>query len=162
MRAARTVLRQAQTESLAPLQGGLTLPAMMLAAMACEDILKAVVVAKRQPRIGGLPQGGHDLEELARSAGIPATGDEVAALKAGKDLIMYAGRYPTGVTANATPGGFAVAPNPLWGAYEQIFLRCGEELGALGWTPELGPPDSAKGRAELERRIAVHGDPPCR
>jgi hypothetical protein len=107
----------------------------MLASMACEDALKALILARRPIVQAGVERTAlpdelrsHDLEELAALAELAAaTAEERDVLAAGRNFIEYAGRYPTALKAEIQPSGAMVAPNVMLPACRNILMRCVEE-----------------------------------
>lgn len=133
LRSARTLWRPASKEFVTSGDGYTVADqAFMLAAMACEVALKALIVA-RQPALasttpGKLPDDlkGHDLEELAgRAKYVPADDHGRQAIKHGRFFIEIAGRYPTGIVAESTPANM-MRTAQLFPAYEAIVLACVE------------------------------------
>jgi hypothetical protein len=133
LRAARTLWQPASKEFLSSGNGYTVADqAFMLAAMACEAALKALIAA-RQPALasttpGKLPDDlkGHDLEELAGRATYVAADDHGRqAIKYGRFFIEIVGRYPTGTVAENTPANM-MRTAQLFPAYEAIALACVE------------------------------------
>ncbi len=181
LRSARAVLRQwnLDFEEMAPRMGHgfvyrspVAVPAIMLAAMGCENGLKAVIVAKTWPHGGTTPLPAklpdnlttHDLTVLVARAKIAVVGlAEDAAIKEGCNFIEYAGRYPTMKSAEQTHAWYHHQAPILLAAYTEIFLRCGEETAKISATTPAavsdfglsGPAEeAAKVRAALEETLA--------
>jgi|HubBroStandDraft_6_1064221.scaffolds.fasta_scaffold513620_1 hypothetical protein len=161
IRASRAVMRQLDLDSaaiMASQPGGppithrspVAAQAMMLAAMACEDALKALMLAKDPKLVGAttyelpnLMKGAHDLCELAtRALYIPADDDQRAALKEGGFFITWVGRYPTMTAAEDNPAGFQFHAPSLHAAYEAIFMSCADQVARLTRDPQHGQPDA--------------------
>jgi hypothetical protein len=102
-------------------------PAYMLAAMAVECALKAVIAAKQRVTIGGkLSHKRHNLEELARAAGMAANDDsEKDALREGEGFIT-SGRYHVGVDAAKTRTAAFINQANLIEAYGRLFTQAAE------------------------------------
>ena len=150
IRAARAVMHQVELDGkeMPIKRSRVDAPAIMLAAMGCEDGLKAVIVAKKWPT--------PPTEEVeAMQAGIVAANPaEQSAIEEGRYFIQYAGRYPTMKTADDTPNGYFHQAPSLLTAYDRLFLRCGEEAGRAYQVPEYGLT-----RTVLERMIGGVPEP---
>lgn len=150
LRAARALVRQFDSDMAAFITQGsqkrimLTVDAqsLMLAAMACEDALKGLTLA-RDPALRGaitdkLPRKirGHDLWTQAQHAQYAhANAEEEAALRAGEYFITWIGRYPTTLTAETQPAGSMRRSPGLHAAYAAIFLSCVEGVAVSDWAP---------------------------
>jgi hypothetical protein len=171
IRAARAIMHQVERDGRempgsAQRRSRIGVPAVMLAAMGCEDGLKAVIAARKWPHgakpiLAKLPKElkGHDLKRLAEEAAIaPVSAQEASAIGEGRYFIEYAGRYPTMTSAEDTPAGYHHQATALFSAYEEIFLRCGEEVDLIRFPPRPPTPRTvlrrrSKARTALERTI---------
>ncbi|MDF7809646.1 hypothetical protein P4E94_19565 [Pontiellaceae bacterium B12219] len=78
-----------------------------LMGLAVENLLKAIWSGKHHAKIKGINNirkdldglAEHDLSALAKNAGVDLTAEETELLTALKDLILWAGRYPTPLKA---------------------------------------------------------------
>lgn len=131
LRAARTLWRPASKEFVTSSNGYTVADqAFMLAAMACENALKALIVA-RQPALASTTPGklpdelkGHDLEELAGRANYVAADEQGRqAIEYGRFFIEITGRYPTGTAAAHTPTNMMRSAQ-LFPAFEGLALAC--------------------------------------
>lgn len=152
LRASRAVLKRLEDDASRIFANryaaGVGPPAVMLAAMGCENALKALCVARRPiPVVSKLPKWlqGHDLEALAAKAQYrAASAAERDAIRDGEHFITWAGRYPATKDADQQPGRHGYRTPGLSATYAAIYLSCAEAVCSETWDPvDDGGPDAA-------------------
>jgi hypothetical protein len=127
---------------------GVALQVAMLAAMALEDAIKAVLAEKSQITIknDALEFKGHDVKKLASDAGIKATpGDkaEKYALENASLFIATIGRYPLAKSARGQVVAGQMPPlREVMGAYTRLFFRAAEAMARAEFPQLPTPPKS--------------------
>lgn len=130
----------------AMLRARLEMPEALLAVLAVENGLKAVIAGERMKAgsaatpISKLPEDykSHDLEVLATRAVVTTTdAAELEVLAAGKAITEGLGRYPTMTTAKDTPTTFSMKPQETLEACERLFFRC-VDASARALHPRMG------------------------
>lgn len=123
----RTMLSEQGT--IEPNRGMIGEQIVFCAALAAENALKAIVMARTDLRgelTGKFPEciQGHSLRALAQTAAFSAVNSiEDDAIDHGEDYIEWIGRYPTGLHPESVAAGRSMAPTPLFKAYRAIFHR---------------------------------------
>jgi hypothetical protein len=142
-----------------------TFQAIMLAAMAVENALKAVlsemgkITVRRTNKSAAkleFPCGGHNLKDLATHAGVAvAPGDkhEEDALEHGEIFIATVGRYPLAIEAEKQVTGGGMRPPQLVDAYTRIFHRSGEAMARAQFPHLPEPPKTVEEAVEHWRNL---------
>lgn len=115
-----------------PQRGRIGEQVVFCAALAAENALKAIIMARMEPSApltGKFPESirGHSLRSLAETAAFAAV-DQVEddALDHGEDYIEWIGRYPAGLYPESVAAGRFMAPGRLFEAYRAMFHRAVE------------------------------------
>ncbi len=124
-----------------PHRARITMQAAFLGALAVENGLKGLFVAKQMaieprspvasPPTARLPKElvQHDLEELSIIAAFDTSDPaDREALAAGKSITEGFGRYPTMTSAKTTPTTYNMSIQATFDAFERLFFKCVDEV----------------------------------
>lgn len=123
-------------------------PRLLLAGLATENLLKALVVGRdasgAEPGKLGKVIDGHSIVKLAEPAGVTFTEDETVFLRHMSEVVVWAGRYQIGRRAESTPRVSAMSSDAFDAAariFDTLMRVYSDRHGAL---PPVATSDGAE------------------